>query len=543
MYRKILNFILLVALVTSLGVSASHLLAGQPRAYAQDDIKLPQFVVSADQRISLRLPEEWTVLDASETANGIAFGSTELGAQQRLDDLNGNPPPSVSDIGGVVVLLSLAEFNIPEVTPQLLEQVMQGGLTQIESIGGKTLEKALYIDFFGDLLAQQAVLSYNTEVGLFTAVGFEEYVALITVTAGAGSVFDETTRPLFEAITKSVRVPAEAEDGGLGQKIRNEANTVQFSVPEGWVSQVDPFTEGGGNGLRFYLAVDEAELGVISSSGAPQAPAAVAFLLDFPASAMTIDELFTQFDIGTNFTLVGDAQTATINGYEAKWLEFETGPSTFPTHGYWVVFNFGDQAMLFALRTNPNDWENSGALLESLFKAVLYDPNGLPEEIEADLGQTLVTPDGKMEITVPTGWSSAIVPYSDASLTGTSVFFGIDDAELENARASGAPQAPAGLALLLNFNGTGQTIEQLFNLIGPTDALARVNTGMETINGYEAMWAEFEGTASSFPTHGYWVVYNFGEQVLMFVMRTNPADWENSQATFEAIFRSVKYNP
>jgi hypothetical protein len=93
--------------------------------------------------------------------------------------------------------------------------------------------------------------------------------------------------------------------------------------------------------------------------------------------------------------------------------------------------------------------------------------------------------------------------------------------------------------ILGGFDLGGLTLDEFFQatLTDAQFSLGPIETGQ--INGFDAQWAEYTIGSSS----GYWIVYNFGDAVLLMNIRSDAGiDWSEQRPLAEQIFQSVRYN-
>ncbi len=169
---------------------------------------------SSDQRVSLDLPADWTVLDHIADADTMAYGDSLEAARSRLasarPDLADKTP--ITGSGGLVILYRAANLNVNPQSPDL-GPLMTQALAQLKTQGYVADAPMALESVPGGLYAYIK----GTEVGYLALIPFGDQVAYVTGT-GTLDTFPNAEDTLV-AILESVRSPAVAETpaiGGLG---------------------------------------------------------------------------------------------------------------------------------------------------------------------------------------------------------------------------------------------------------------------------------------------------------------------------------------
>ncbi len=185
--------------------------ASPPTAQAQDSDLTPQTVRSSDDQVSLVLPGEGTVLDYIADDQILAYGDSDTAAQSRLYSAKPDlaPKTALSGSGGVIILYSMDRFGIDPQNPDLAPLMQQA----LAGLTGYTVEQAAQ-PLEGSSDALVAVIASGVERGYLALIPFGDQIAYVTATTLPANF--ESNAPLLLEIIKSVRVPADTEESGLG---------------------------------------------------------------------------------------------------------------------------------------------------------------------------------------------------------------------------------------------------------------------------------------------------------------------------------------
>lgn len=374
---------------------------------AEDDVTV---VRATDGSLSVAIPTGWSFKDQLTDNQIFVFGETETEAENRSVFWISNEQIEVGGKGGLISSRPLAEIGLDPATVN----IGNTSNTFIQNLGVTVIEvRQLFT--VNNAPGAYAVVDWGQQRGYLAFIIFGETLAIVYVSDTPANF--EASRDALFPILESVRIPAEIAapptagtggntgnnggtgDGGTGlggvlgntgnqdtstvalpQALRNEPGTLEILLPEDWQTFVAPSEESiitGGDTI--YFASSQAEIEVLRSSGLPTAAGGLILFFDRilidPTKSQTPEQLLAMLD-APELGGRSETQTDTINGNQAIWFEFNQETPT-STRGYWVVFVFEDKLALMALRTPPSDWEQSGAILEAIFRSVRYNPEGL----------------------------------------------------------------------------------------------------------------------------------------------------------------------
>ncbi|MBI5928856.1 MAG: hypothetical protein HY862_06085 [Chloroflexi bacterium] len=385
-------------------------------------------VRATDGSLSIAIPTGWSFKDEITDNQIFVFGETGAETENRSVFWISNEQVVVGGSGGLISSRSVEEVGLDLTTTDIESAtdtfVGNLGVTVIEPKQALTVNNAS---------GAYVVADWGQQRGYLAFIVFGDTLAIVYISDTPANF--ETSRNTLLTILESLRMPAEIaapptagtgnpnnnatpSSGGTGlggvlgstgnqgtsdiplpQSLRNEEGTLEVLLPEDWQTYVAPSDEAFvAGGDTIFFASNQVEIGVLRNSGSPTAAGGVIIFFDRilidTTSSLTPEQILPLLD-SPNLTGRSDTQTDTINGNEAIWYEFNQDVPN-PTHGYWVVFVFEDKLALMALRTPPSDWEQSGPILEAIFKSVRYNPSGLTGLGSTGglggLGETTATP-------------------------------------------------------------------------------------------------------------------------------------------------------
>ncbi len=368
---------------------------------AGDDVTV---VRATDGSLSVAIPTGWSFKDQLTDNQIFVFGESETETENRSVFWISNEQVVVGGKGGLISSRRLDELDLDPATVDI-GSTSNTFITNLEV----TVIEARQIFTVNNAPGAYAVVDWGQQRGFLAFIVFGEMLAIVYVSDSPANF--EASRDTLFAIIESVRIPAEiaapptadnnggTNNGGTGlggvlgntgnqdtstialpQALRNEASTLEILLPETWQTFVAPSEEAiivGGDTI--YYGSSQAEIDVLRSSGAPSSAGGVIIFFDRilidTTKSLSPEQTLALLD-SPNLTGRSETLTDTINGNQAIWFEFNQETPT-PTRGYWVVFIFEDKLALMALRTPPSDWEQSGPILEAIFRSVRYNPEGL----------------------------------------------------------------------------------------------------------------------------------------------------------------------
>lgn len=182
------------------------------------------FLATADDLLSIVLPENWITHDLLQDENIFAYGESDGAGLSRLaqarPDLVTDTESKLQDTGGLVILYAKADFgldadetNLTPLMEQLTQNLIAGGFEIVEQPAplGDDDASGVYVVVRG------------AEHGFIALVPFGDQIAYITATSAGGDF--EQDRDFLMSIVRSVSVPAAEPEpevteaprtGGLG---------------------------------------------------------------------------------------------------------------------------------------------------------------------------------------------------------------------------------------------------------------------------------------------------------------------------------------
>jgi hypothetical protein len=315
--------------------------AGQ--APEQVDTADSMLVRSADETVSIVIPEGWQYLDELQENNVLAFGSTEAGFQSRRDVALSDDPSAieVSDSGGVVQLFSFDDVGIdpenPDVSP-LIGQIRN----LYERVGFTIIEEPTEFTAGDGRLGQYFLFDSGTQYGYYVLIAFDETIIAMTAT-GTPESFAEQQDLLF-SVVQSLTSPAALEvsvniegnddieseiterfpglGGGPALALSNELSSpdggVVLDLPDGWVTFVDEETTDYKSIL--YFGEDQAAIDSWINGITPDAPIGVIFVIEGTGvtTSIDIDDFFN--DVSPEDADLNKLLADEFNDAQARWL-------------------------------------------------------------------------------------------------------------------------------------------------------------------------------------------------------------------------------
>lgn len=553
---------------------------------------LNQYVQSSDGRVSLRLPDSWVYTDVVATENIIAFGETDAAMVGRLNDLRGEPGLLISN-GGTITLFNVADYGLTETSVDVLQTVMDSGIAAVtEEPGGDVLEEPQVVEINPGQEIVLAVITSAGERGYAAMLGFGDTLAIMTATSTPTSW--EANRDLLYSIIQSVRIPA--EEGAVtppdntttsgtideGTLVRATDGSLSVVVPTGWSfrdelveNEIFVFGENEAeaeNRSVFWVSNELVE--VAGAGGLISLRTFEAFGVD-PAT-FDIETTMNNFIRNLELEAIEPIQIMDTSSNPGAHAVIDWGNQ----RGYVGLIAYGTLMAIIYISDTPSNFQNSRDILLSVLKSIR-----LPAEIAAPptaggtavptpsnptnnggtgLGGALGSAGDKgdssvplplalrneantFEILLPEGWQTLVEPSTIEGTAGSETFYFANSLdEINTLRSSQPPTSAGGLIFLssrstIDFAGT-MTMEELFTAFDPGDQLGGKGENQSgTINGFEAMWFEFNATSPN-RVQGFWVVIALDDSIALIVLRTVPEAWEADGPVLEAIFKSVRYN-
>jgi hypothetical protein len=366
---------------------------------------LPKEVRSADNRLSVNLPEDWAGYvdpDPEAQGAGISIAMYIGSSQEAVEIFAGLAPGTVSGVGGII----LVAFDDTQNKP--IEQLWDESLSDTDGIFPTNIETG-EINGHPARWGEVSDFAPNSD-GYWIVVAFPDNQAMVGFILSNDGQW-ATQRPVVEAVFKSIEYNSDGlppiDDGsgdvvdnnntggggslgGLGggnsqelsQTLQNAEGTLEVSVPAEWLTFADPNPVDADIRLVFADNADVLDTFPNLNNGEPGI-GGIMLLLVLDTGAMTLDDIF-QATLAESTLTMGTPETGIINGYEAEWAEYTVGASS----GYWVVVNYDGAVLLMNIRTDQSgQWEDQRELAESIFKSVRYDADGLDNTTDDNEGQ------------------------------------------------------------------------------------------------------------------------------------------------------------
>ena len=575
------QLILILALLTSL-IAPMTAFANPPR-----QTSLTQYVQSSDGRVSLRLPDGWTYTDVVASENILTYGDSADAVTGRLNDVRGQTSFIVGN-GGTIVLLNVADYGYTTASVEVLKSVMDSGLLGVQDVGGTVLEQPQEVEINPGQTIFLAVIEAGSEKGYAATIGFGDMMALMTAT-GTPATW-ESNRDLLYSIIQSVRMPADPStappDENLPPEdevtvVRATDGSLSVGIPTGWSfkdqltdNQIFVFGETEAeaeNRSVFWISNEEIVVGgkggLISSRPLSE--------IGLDPATVNIGNTSNNFIRNLGVTVIEVRQLFTVNNAPGAYAVVDWGQQ----RGFLAFIVFGETLAIAYISDSPANFEASRDTLFPILESVR-----IPAEIAAPptagtggnnppnnggtgdggtglggvlgntgntstvaLPQAIRNEAETLEILLPENWQTFIASSEEALIAGgDTIYFASSQAEIDVLRNSGLPAAAGGVIIFFDrimIDPTKSlTPDEVFALLDPSELTGRSTMQTDTINGNQAIWFEFNQETPT-QTHGYWVVFIFEDKLALMALRTAPSDWEQSGATLDAIFRSVRYNP
>lgn len=582
--RSSVRFLFIIALM----VSSSLMVFSSPdEVLAQGGDDLVELVTTENELVSVRVPTGWWFYDNSGDpdlplfSTMLVFGDVEDAIYTRIDYNHGDITSSgVVGRGGEIILLDEALYQQTFGSTPSVEGLIDILMGSYQGGGAEILEGP---QTFSDLNGQALIIRDGTLQSIVIAMDMNGTIVLASLEAEQ-SVF-EANIELFSEMIYTVASPAEQESvvdnsndgsvsgGSLGAtlpiEIRSADDRMSINLPEGWAGYVspNPETQGVGINIEMYIGSSQEAVDIFAglAPGTVSGVGGILLVTNEDTQNNTIDQLWDVSLSDTDGIFPTNIQTGEINGHPARWGEVaDFAPGS---NGYWIVVAFPDNNALVAfILSNDGQWETQRPVIESVFKSIQYDPNGLPPTDDGtvdvtendgsgraggtlgglgggtasapELTQTLINAEGTLEVSLPPEWLTFVDPNpvdADVRL----VFANNQDMLDAFPNASSGEQGVGGIMLLLEIDVGAMTLDDIFQatLAESTLTMGTPETGV--INGLDAQWGEYTVGVSS----GYWIVFNLDGAVLLMNVRNDVGgEWENQRELAEMIFKSVRYD-
>jgi len=365
---------------------------------------LPIEVRSADNRLSINLPEDWAgYVDPNPEAQGagISIAMYIGSSQEAVDIFAGLTPGTVSGVGGIILVAADDTQN------KSIEQLWNESLADTDGIAPTDIQTG-EINGHPARWGEVADFAPNSD-GYWIVVAFPDNQAMVAFILSNDGQW-ETQRPFVEAVFKSIQYDGDglpSVDGGdvvdnnntgggslgglgggntnaveLSKTLQNAEGTLEVSVPAEWLTFADPNPVDADIRLVFADNADVLDTFPNLNNGEPGI-GGIMLLLVLDTGVMTLDDIF-QATLSESTLTMGTPETGIINGFNAQWAEYTVGVSS----GYWIVVDYDGAVLLMNIRTDEtSQWADQRELAEMIFNSVRYDVNGLDNAADDNEGQ------------------------------------------------------------------------------------------------------------------------------------------------------------
>lgn len=495
---------------------------------AQDGPALTQSIVTSDRNFTFSLPTAWSVEFPTDDDTVVFFGENATETANRGTFWKENSSQSVTGSGGIVDVYNInGELRAydPDNDPitnltNFIEAVNVSRLAPLESLKLGSTQIAYTVVDWGSQRGYLAIIPTSTEV------------ALVFLSSNVES-FYQAQRLLYLILT-SFR---SSYDSPLNLLVTSTDTGMSIELPTNWFFQ----DEWEQNSI-FFFGENEDELNnritfwnennqqVINGNGGFVAGFQYNELLNVYRGKSAINNLTNLVD-ALQLDLIQDAQPIHLSGYSGAYTIVDWGRQ----RAYVALIDVEDIGWGFVLVSSPpRTFTNNRLLLWQILQSVALPAQSFPTPATFPTAP-IRNQANTLAFEIPTNWALQTEIAEDGS---ERLYFAADPTELQQMLSNNSPQHGGGAIFIQPRTNAGQSLTQIFNLYAPPPDLTLLNVTTETLNEQEVMWAEFIGSNS----RGYWGVIRADQAVIVIILRTAPARWQEDQSGLMRVLRSLQYN-